>query len=163
MILTLRLDEESQAFFDGQRVSYFPADRNYLKAHLTMFHQLPNNDDTYAYLKQLNHPEFTITINGLRNLGAGVAYQVESPTLLQLHRQISAQFLHILIPQDKQPFKPHITIQNKATPEIAKKLLSVLNETFESFTAKAIGLDLWTYLSGPWQHEELFRFDTAIE
>jgi len=52
LILTLTLDEASQAFFDEQRRQYFPPKINYLSAHLTLFHALPGAeyDAIAAYL-----------------------------------------------------------------------------------------------------------------
>ncbi|WP_208644854.1 2'-5' RNA ligase family protein [Mucilaginibacter kameinonensis] len=53
LILTLRLDEESQAFFDEMRKRHFPQERNFLKAHLTLFHQLPSDLVTGGYFRRL--------------------------------------------------------------------------------------------------------------
>ena len=41
LILTLELDERSFAFFGAQRRRYFPPERNFIPAHLTLFHALP--------------------------------------------------------------------------------------------------------------------------
>ncbi|WP_208644853.1 2'-5' RNA ligase family protein [Mucilaginibacter kameinonensis] len=89
---------------------------------------------------------------GLRQLGAGVAYQIDSTELQELHKQVSVYFQKALIPQDRQPFKPHITIQNKVTLAASKDLLNGLNARFKPFNVYAAGLDLWEYLGGPWQH-----------
>jgi 2'-5' RNA ligase len=153
LILTLSLDTVSQAFFDTQRERWFPPERNFLKAHLTLFHQLPNEDAMREYFQNLKKPEFEVSITGLKFLGGGVAYQAESNVLQQLHRSISAQFAHAITPQDRQPFRPHITIQNKVSPETAKALLAELTPTFTPFKVQATGLDVWLYLGGPWQHE----------
>ncbi len=40
LILTLKMDDRSQERFDRLRELYFPPERNYLSAHLTMFHKL---------------------------------------------------------------------------------------------------------------------------
>jgi len=60
LILTLKLDEESQAFFDKQRALYFPPERNFLKAHLTLFHQLPDEPETLDYFSNFIHDSFEI-------------------------------------------------------------------------------------------------------
>ena len=44
LILTLIIDGEAQNFFNILRQRYFPAERNYLDAHLTLFHNLPGNE-----------------------------------------------------------------------------------------------------------------------
>lgn len=69
-------------------------------------------------------------VAGFRYLGAGVAYQIDSPELLKLHCELSLHFQKVLISQDKQPFKPHITIQNKVTPEASRELLEELRQRF---------------------------------
>lgn len=158
LILTLRLDKTSQDFFDAQRARYFPPERNFLKAHLTLFHQLPDEPTTTDFLSQLVQPGFEMTVSGILHLGAGVAYKVESPELLQLHRGLSGYFKDHLIPQDRQPYKPHITIQNKVSPERSRKLAAFLENTFYPFAVQATGLDLWRYLGGPWQHLHTYPF-----
>lgn len=157
-ILTLRMDAKNQAFFDKQRALYFPPERNFLKAHVSLFHQLPNDISTKQQLEKVKQSPFTLKITGLQNLGAGVAYKVESEALQDLHRQLSACFKDELIPQDRQRYRPHITIQNKVTPEQAKALIEKLNADFEPFEIQGVGLDLWTYLGGPWQFEAFYPF-----
>jgi len=158
LILTLRLDDSSQAYFDELRERYFPPDRNFLKAHLTLFHKLPDQPDTLEYFNNLQYGTFEMKVIGLRHLGAGVAYQIESPELQQLRKEVGVYFWPVLSPQDRQAFKPHITIQNKVTPEASKALLRQLSAPFKPFTVNGIGLDLWEYLGGPWRHNFSYDF-----
>ena len=158
LILTLRIESKSQAFFDAQRQIYFPPKRNFLSAHLTLFHQLPDEEDTHRYLVSLQFHSFPIQITGLQNLGSGIAYKAESAQLQALHHQIRDYFLAKLIPQDQQPFRPHITIMNKSTPEKVQALLTDLTSGFKPFSITAIGVDLWTYLGGPWHFERTISF-----
>ena len=155
-VLTLRLDSDSQVYFDRLRDKHFPPERNYLKAHLTLFHQLPDVPNTFQILRELPFEPFDMQVSGLIHLGAGVAYQIESEELQQLHACLSAAFADDLIPQDMQRFKPHITVQNKVTPDASKQLLAKLREGFEPFIVRAIGLDLWIYQGGPWKYQEGF-------
>lgn len=157
-IATLRLDTESQAYFDHLRDKHFPPARNYLKAHLTLFHQLPDAAHALEVVRELKLEPFDMHVVGLLHLGAGVAYQIESAQLQHLHAHLSAAFAADLIPQDKQRFKPHITVQNKVTPEVSKQLLAELRDGFHPFTVRATGLDLWIYLDGPWRHMEGLTF-----
>lgn len=152
LILTVRLDEKSQQFFNEMRLKHFPRERNLLDAHLTLFHQLPDNEETLAIIQHCKRNFFTMEVIKLINLGAGVAYKVESPELELLRQELKKAFNEQLIPQDKQGFRAHITIQNKTTPEEAKSLIAKLSESFEPFNISAQGLDLWEYLGGPWQH-----------
>lgn len=159
LILTLRIDAESRAFFSAQRKLYFSPERNYLEAHLTLFHQLPDVPETFTYMESLQQKVFDLQVTRLMNLGAGVAYKIESAELLALHRKLAAHFADVLIPQDKQGFRPHITVMNKVKPDEAKALLGELSEKFEPFSARAIGLDIWVYLGGPWEHKATFLFE----
>lgn len=152
LIVTLRLDAKSQAIFDELRERYFPARLNYLKAHSTLFHHLPDDAGTWEYFSGLSLSPFMMKVSGLWHLGAGVAYVIDSAELLSLRRKFAQQFESILIPQDRQPFKPHITIQNKVSPEVSKALLLKLNDEFMPFDVLAVGLDVWEYLGGPWRH-----------
>lgn len=153
LILTLRLDKQSQAFFDSQREKYFPPERNYLKAHFTLFHHLPNETEITDYLKTVKQEAFEIQMTGLMNLGAGVAYRLQSQELMALRDSLKQHFTGKLTPQDQQGFRPHITIQNKVLPAQSSALLATLSETFQPFPIQALGLDIWTYLGCPWRHE----------
>ena len=163
-IVTLRLDEASQAHFDRLRKQYFPPERNLIPAHLTLFHTLPSIEDIAAALESeaTKHAAFPLIVTGLRSLGRGVAYALASSELLSLHRDLSSTFAGHLTAQDRQKFHPHIVIQNKVSAESARELLALLQASFTPFSAQANGLDLWHYLGGPWQHARTFAFPTGI-
>lgn len=162
-ILTLRLDTSAQDFFDELRQRYFPPERNFLKAHLTLFHKLPITEHTVTLLQNLSFLPFDIAISGLMNLGNGVAFRLEGKELNNLHRNLKHLFSPYLTPQDAQGFRAHVTIQNKVTPIEARSLLAELSADFQPFDAIALGLDLWEYLGGPWDHKHFFPFLTAKE
>jgi 2'-5' RNA ligase len=159
LILTLRLDPVSQAFFDELRARHFPPERNYLKAHLTLFHQLPQVAVTYDHLAQVRQVPFRLDVSGLKSLGAGVAYTIAGAAIFHLRESLAAYFRPVLIPQDLQGFRPHITIQNKVKPDQAKSLLAALSGDFQPFEITATGLDLWEYLDGPWRHSFSYDFE----
>ncbi len=162
LILTLTLDHVSQHFFDEKRRSHFPPERNYLDAHLTLFHHLPPgqpqviNDiqmaaDTYRQMK--------LNITGLKMTGSGVAYVIECPLLLQLHAYLQKLWWDKLIPQDKHKLWPHITVQNKVPSETATLLKADLEQRFEPFTGTGVGLSLFEYLGGPWKPVQQWQFN----
>ena len=161
LILTLRLDPQSQVRFNTLRKTHFPPGRNFLDAHLTLFHHLNNCRQTIDTIKDIDHPTFTLKTTDLKFLGAGVAYTVESEELRNIRNQLAKALQDQLIPQDRQGYRPHITIQNKVSPESAKLLLKELKTNFHSMTITALGLDLWQYLGGPWQHHSFFPFTQA--
>ncbi len=158
-ILTLRLDPTSQALFDRMRQAHYPPALNQIAAHLTLFHSLPDTAEIAEALQQISrHPRFTLTTTGVRSLGRGVAYTLSSDILLLLHTRLAHAFSAHLIPQDRQRFSPHIVIQNKAPLEQARTLLAQLQQHFQPFAVQALGLDLWHYLGGPWQHAGTWLF-----
>ena len=158
-LLTLQLDAASQAHFNDLRPQHFPPDRNCIDAHVTLFHSLPEEPaTTEALARAAVHPKFQVAVMGLRSLGKGVAYTLESQQLLALHRRLAVAFAAHLIPQDRQRFQPHIVVQNKATPGAAKLLLQQLRTSFAPTQIEATGLSLWLYRNGPWESAQTFPF-----
>ena len=158
LILTLALDPESQAFFNELRQQHFPPQRNYLSAHLTLFHALPGEAEAEikAYLREMAATESALALEivGVQFMGRGVMYKLESPALRHLHRRLQAdwqiRFGFELSGQDHQPLHPHITVQNKVTPAVARALHEELSAGFQPFTASGVALRLWAYQGGPW-------------
>jgi 2'-5' RNA ligase len=162
LILTLQMDARSQEHFDRLRGLHFPPERNYLSAHLTLFHRLPGERESEisADLQQVcqDREPLTLTVTGLRSLGGGVAYELSSPGLSSLRRGLARGWEPWLGAQDRQGFKPHITVQNKVSPERARALHEQLKATFSPFEVECLGLSLWRYLGGPWESAGTFRF-----
>jgi 2'-5' RNA ligase len=162
LILTLRLDERSFAFFDEQRRRYFPKERNFIPAHLTLFHALPG--EQLAKIQQdieaaiSGQEPFALDVTGLRSLGRGVAYKLESSELGELRRHLAKTWNDWLKPQDRQNHNPHVTVQNKVDPTQARALLEDLADGFQPFEVRGIGLDLWWYHGGPWEMVHNFPF-----
>ena len=155
LILTLALPADDQARFERLRRLHFPAGRNMIPAHVTLFHHLPGQEArviSHAVAARCAVPPFPVAVPGLRFLGRGVAYALESPELTTLRAGLAREWDEWLTPQDRQGWRPHVTIQNKAPPETARALHANLQAAFAPFTIRAEGLDLWRYLGGPWQH-----------
>jgi hypothetical protein len=152
-ILTLELDPESTSFFNDLRVVHFPPARNFLVAHLTLFHKLPNSEE----VKNVVHHScgevkpFLMLVDGLLKLGRGVAYSILSSELQQLHRKFRERWADHLSRQDLQPFRPHLTVQNKVSLQERDTLYNELSRNFKPFYVTAIALTLHEYHNGPWQ------------
>jgi len=161
LILTVSLDTASQNFFNDLRKRHFPPERNYLDAHLTLFHHLPPNEiqitDAIRELAGTRQP-LTIQATNVTSIGNGVAYKLESDKLVQIHQQLQSRWQPWLIPQDKQKLWPHITVQNKVDAARAKALKAALEQDFQPFEIVGTGLALWEYLGGPWKLVEVFDF-----
>ena len=153
VIVTLQLDAKSADFFQRLRAKHFPPAINYIGAHLTLFHNLPGAEFE-AVLSIIgkacsSRSPFAVRVSGLMKLGRGVAYKIESPKLLALRAELSKAFDPWLIKQDRQGFRPHVTVQNKVSPAEAQWLYEHLSVGFDPFEARAEGLQLWFYEGGP--------------
>ena len=162
LILTLQLDKVSSQYFNDLRQQYFPQALNFLPAHVTLFHYLPGEeiDAATTMLEQIasNYGLIDICVSGLRSLGRGVAYDLQSPQLSALRSHLAHLWSYWLTPQDRQRFKPHITVQNKVHSDEARKTLVLLTAAFTPRVISGVGLDLWRYLGGPWEHLREFLF-----
>jgi 2'-5' RNA ligase len=162
LILTLQFDERSFAFFDKQRRRYFPPERNFIPAHLTLFHALPGEqlETIQRDLKGRASDQklFTLDVTGLRPLGRGVAYALASAELTDMRRHFAQIWNDWLKPQDRQNHNPHVTVQNKVDPTQARALLEDLSDGFTPFQVEAIGMELWWYRGGPWEKVRSFPF-----
>lgn len=162
-LLTLAFDDASQARFEALRQREYPAQINRVPAHLALFHQLPDTDIAAETLRQMAQvtPPFAVAVTGLRMLGRGVAFSCESAELVRLHDALRVQFADVLIPQDQQRFWPHVVVQNKVEPAVARATLARLSGEFATWNARAEGLLWWEYLGGPWRLRECMTFATA--
>ena len=163
LILTLRMDDLSQLYFDRLREEHFPKARNFIPAHLTLFHKLPGDrereiSETLDDLRRQQRP-LSLTAAGLVFMGRGVGYRLESPALQSVRRRLADAWWPWLGAQDRQGFRPHVTVQNKVPPDAARALHGRLEETFAPFEVGAEGLLLWRYLGGPWEPVGSYGFE----
>ncbi len=162
LILTLKMDESSQERFDRLREEHFPKERNFIPAHLTLFHKLPG-DQEQAIAEALEDvcrgkEPFSLTATGLVFMGRGVGYRLESAELESIRERLSDGWWSWLGAQDRRGFRSHVTVQNKVPPKKARALHRRLQETFAPFEVGAEGLLLWRYLGGPWEPAGAYGF-----
>lgn len=155
--MTAQIPEHDLEPFDRLRQAHFPRERNFLSAHLTMFHRLPGEyiDRAVQILNKTasGKGEFFAEVSGIRHLGAGVAFAITSPELEHLRDALKTEFGNWLGPQDRQKWQPHITIQNRVSKTGADSLYRHLSEKFVPSQIRITGLELWRYLDGPWKAE----------
>ncbi|HTZ42261.1 MAG TPA: 2'-5' RNA ligase family protein [Jatrophihabitans sp.] len=153
LVLTLSLDPAAQARFDAERAELFPPGRTAVGAHVTLFHALPG-DRLPELLGELagtcRREPFPVRVTALASLGRGVAYRLDSAELAGLHADLQRRWWPWLTRQDRQGFRPHVTVQNKVEPAVAARTLRERAATFAPFSIEALGLRLWRYLGGPW-------------
>ena len=154
LVVSLEIDEPAQARFDAERAALFPPGRTVLGAHVTLFHAVPatHRPAVAADLAAAaaSRQPFGIAVAGLLPLGRGVAYRLDSPRLVALHRGLQAGWWDRLTAQDRQGLRPHVTVQNKATPDVARRTLAQLRDRFAPFAVTGQALLLWRYDGGPW-------------
>jgi hypothetical protein len=164
LILTASVAERDIEPFHRLRQRHFPPDRNFLGAHLTMFYRLPGEHRDRIGKTLTNVAAragvTTAKVSSLRHLGAGVAFVVTCPDLEDIRASLKAEFVTWLGSQDMQTWRPHITIQNKVPRATADALYRDLTASLEPHTIEILGLDLWNYLGGPWEHLAFAPFDT---
>ena len=154
IIVTALMGAADFAWADGLRRAHFPPERNWLGAHITLFHHLPPSalGEVAGRLKRLGAgPPPTARLTDVMLLGRGVAYRVESPELLAMRAELADAFAGMLTPQDQAKPRLHITIQNKVTPDAAKALADKLRADFRPRPLAIAGLAAWHYRGGPWE------------
>jgi 2'-5' RNA ligase superfamily len=160
LIITLKIDDASQTFFDKKRKQYYPAYANFVDAHITLFHKLPSDKQiVYDTLKQLSNTNiFDMKVVGIKNIENFVAYDITSATLQSMHTEIQTTFANMLNEKDKEKLWPHITIHNKATVYKAFKTHKKLLTDFKPFSITAIGFTTWFYAKKAWVKKEDYLF-----
>ncbi|MFM2045378.1 MAG: hypothetical protein RLY86_3954 [Pseudomonadota bacterium] len=162
LILTLKLDPASFALFERLRLLHFPPERNQIPAHLTLFHHLPGTQEEAVKgdLRRIcrDTGPFPMEVVEVMALGRGCAFRLRSPVLEDLRDRLASLWDDWLIPQDRQGFRPHVTVQNKADPKQAKDTLAALRAGFTPFPVMGQGLLLWRYMNGPWEKRAEIAF-----
>ncbi|WP_116108988.1 2'-5' RNA ligase family protein [Lewinella sp. IMCC34191] len=163
MIVTAWIKPEDLDLFNRLRAALFPKERNYLSAHVTLFHHIPSAvrqefiadcHDQYS-----GRPPLTMHVKAPFLLGGGVAYSLECEELSRIRAKLREQFAPVLTAQDDRPWnRPHITVQNKVDPGEAKRTLAHLQPRFEPCTIEARGLSFYRYDGGPWHLLDRRRF-----
>jgi hypothetical protein len=161
LILTVSIDTEGFQYFNSLRQKHFPPDRNFIDAHLTLFHALPNEQRIIDAVNELANRQssFILQVKEPASIGKGVAFPLESAEIIALHRTLQSKWIDFISAQDRQKLWPHITIQNKVPLHESQKLRDELQKSFKPFHVVATGLRLWEYLNGPWKfvEESIFK------
>jgi DNA-binding transcriptional regulator GbsR (MarR family) len=86
IIITAEMGKSDQAWANGFRRTHFPAERNFLDAHITLFHHLPPSHlpEIKSRLAALaaECPPPVAHLSEVMMLGRGVAYRIDSTQLL---------------------------------------------------------------------------------
>ncbi|WRT69890.1 uncharacterized protein IL334_006881 [Kwoniella shivajii] len=185
LILTLRLDQATHKLLTDLRSKYFPPHRNFLTAHVTLFHAIPVHRfaELDSKLKTICNERkgWDVFIGEPEKMGNRGVYlrlrERPSSTTEGLRAQLLADLKRgikedkdKLTNQDLQTMKrPHVTVLNKANgDEEVEKCLAEVKEVFEKMKkdgqkegqhiGRATGFELWEYLGGPWKHLKAYSF-----
>lgn len=160
-IVTAEMPGDILAWSNSLRRAYFPPERNVLTAHVTLFHSFaPSLREELLrtlgeYGGQFAPPE--AVVEGLMNLGKGTALAVRSPGMLAIRERIAERFHGALTPQDRHTPRLHITIQNKVTPDEARRLQREL-EGYPPRSFRFTGLGLHIYRVTHWEGLSVWPF-----
>jgi hypothetical protein len=154
IIVTALLGREDFAWADALRRAHFPPERNFLRAHITLFHHLPPSVERELcdlLREEARGQPPRAHLASLMSLGGGVAYRIDSPDLQNVRARIADRFAPLLMPQDRAGWRPHITVQNKVKADAARALLATLSADFAPRLLGIAGLAAWWYRGGPWE------------
>jgi hypothetical protein len=162
IIITAEMGEDDQVWANALRQRHFPPERNYLDAHITLFHHLPPShlNEVKARLAAVaaQNAAPVARLSEVMMLGRGVAYRIDSPALMAIRDELADVFQGLLIPQDQARPRLHITVQNKVEPAAAKALHAELSASFRPRPLAIAGLAAHYYRGGPWEHIWSWRF-----
>lgn len=161
-IVTALLPPGLHAWATALRTRHFPPERNFLEAHVTLFHALPAMaaaEVRRALSDEAAHcAPVPARLAGVMSLGRGTALKVESPALLALRDRLAERFHGLLTAQDSHRPRLHITVQNKVPVEEARALQAALTPHFEPRDFAFAGLGLYIYRGGPWEAVRRYPF-----
>ena len=161
LIVTAELAPADFAWLDALRRHHYPAERNRLPAHLTMFHALPPSLEAEARRRlalAASAPAPGAMVAGVMDLGSGVAFRVVSEDLDRIRDELADSFHGMLGAQDQGGWRPHVTIQNKVSIREARQLVEALEAGFMARPIGIRGLGLHRYLGGPWETLQTWSF-----
>ena len=161
LIVSAELGADDFAWLEGLRRKHYPPERNQVPVHLTMFHALPPSAEAElrARLAQAARQAKPMArIEGVMDLGGGVAFRVASPDLDRIREELADGLHGLLGPQDRGGWRPHVTIQNKVAPRVARALAAELGSKFALRPLAVRGLGLHRYRGGPWETAASYSF-----
>lgn len=154
-IVTAELPPDIFVWADWLRREHYPAHRNKLAAHVTLFHSFaPSLREELRGVLALMAGEYLpppARIHRIMRLGGGTALAIESPGMLGIRERIADHFHGALTVQDSHEPQLHITIQNKVSRQEADALQRALEATMEPRKFVFRGLELHFYRDTFWE------------
>jgi hypothetical protein len=162
LIVTAELPGDLRSWAERLRGAHYPAERNQVPAHVTLFHALPPSceaelRDALAAAAR-DHPPLPARLDGAMSLGGGTALKIASPAMLALRTALAGRLRGLLSPQDQPAPRLHVTVQNKVSDKAARALQAELAGMLEPRDFRFPGLALHRYLGGPWEPLKRWSF-----
>ncbi|WOI56813.1 2'-5' RNA ligase family protein [Palleronia sp. LCG004] len=154
MILTFGFDATSFARLEPLRQRHFPAARNFIPVHVTLFQQLPEGEEVRILTDLAAHAgrgALPFTATGITDFGGGAAVDLDCAEGVALQESLRAGWRDILSDSDDRKRKLHVTVQNKVGRNEAKATQAALRAEFTPWEGTLDRLILWTYRGGPWE------------
>lgn len=162
LIVTALMPKDLAAWATALRRAHFPPGRNYLDAHVTLFHALPPQceSEVQGLLSTVAGELAPVdaTLDRVMPLGRGTAFAIESTGMLRLRRRIADHFHGMLTAQDQHRPRLHVTVQNKVSAVDARVLQAEFATSFAPRCFVFRGLGLYRYRGGPWEAVREFAF-----
>jgi hypothetical protein len=147
LILTLSLDKASHQFLTGLRQKYFPPHRNFLSAHVTLFHAIPPQriSELDGYLEGICKEQkgWDVFIGEPKKMGkggvmvsvrerpSGTIEAIREDLLYNMKRNAGGNEDRLSEQDQRRMGKPHVTVLNKAESE--EQVANCLKEVEEVF------------------------------
>lgn len=165
-IVCLKMDRLSFERLSAWRKLYFPPERNFLDAHLTLYHRLPfpAHEIIRDALRNLTmrRESFVLTFEQIVHHQLFLGIKLATPEVVQLKKELDRDLTLWLAPQDRQTIVPHVTVSNNGQLEAVDRAKEELEKTFVPWQGRAEGLQLFRYRRGPWEWLEDFSFGADI-
>lgn len=161
LIVTAEIAPPDFSWIEGLRRAHYPPERNRTPAHLTIFHALPPSAESELrgrIARLVGRPPPAASVEGLMDLGGGVALRVVSGELDRIRDELADALHGLLGAQDSGGWRPHITIQNKVPPKVARALKENLERNFHRRPLAIAGLAIHRYRDGPWERVAAYPF-----
>lgn len=161
-IVTAELPADIFSWANGLRAAHFPRERNWLKAHVTLFHSFAPSlrEELPRFLARMA-AEFAppqAEVTGLMDLGGGTAIALNSPDLLAVRGRVADHFWDMLTRQDQGGKRLHITVQNKVDRATAQALQIALAPQIALRRFRFTGLGLHAYIGPHWEPISTWSF-----
>jgi hypothetical protein len=154
ILVTATFVPGDDGWLQALRRAHYPPERNRVPAHLTLFRLLPPGAEGELGRRLAAHaagPPPRASVGGVMALGEGTALRVDSEELEEIREDLALALHGLLTPQDRAPWRPHVTLQNKVEPREARRLQAMLRGRYDGRPLAIRALAAWRYLGGPWE------------